>query len=169
MRVVADYSRAIATWVGLMCDGEFPEDCVSFALLDEKDDSLVAGITFYDHRGPSIMVAGAATSARWALNRQIMKELFAYPFVTLGCERLQSTVAVDNRRSRRFTEGLGLREEGLLRRAFYGKDAILYGMLRDECPWLTEDSHGWQGRRKQQAAGDDGVSAPAECCELRTV
>jgi RimJ/RimL family protein N-acetyltransferase len=166
MYLVRDYHSVISQWVALMCDGEFPDPVISFGVLDEKDDSLVAGVTFYDHRGHSIMVAGAATSARWALNRQIMKELFEYPFVTLGCERMQSTVSVENRRSQRFTEGLGFRREGLLRRAYNGKDAILYGMLQDECPWLTETNHGWQGRR-QQAAGDAGLPASAAVGSVR--
>lgn len=124
MRLVRDYTGAISIWVGLMTDGEYPSPCFSFGLIDEKDDSLVAGVTFYDHRGRSIMMAGAAHSARWALNRSIMKEMFQYPFVTLGCERMQSTVAVDNHRSRRFTEGVGFREEGLLRRAVDRKSVV---------------------------------------------
>lgn len=144
MYLTRDHYNVIAQWVALKCDGEIPEPIFSFGILDEKDDTLVAGVTFYDHRGHSVMMAGAATSARWALRRDIMKEMFQFPFRELGCERMQSTVAVDNLRSRRFTEGIGFEQEGLLRRAYNGKDAILYGMLRDECPWLTEKNHGWR-------------------------
>jgi hypothetical protein len=54
-------------------------------------------------------------------------------------------IAASNQRSIDFCEGLGWRYEGILR-AYLAEDedCLIYGMLREECRWLTvgELQHG---------------------------
>jgi ribosomal-protein-serine acetyltransferase len=65
-----------------------------------------------------------------------VRAVLAKGFEDLGFERLDIRADVDNARSRALPERLGLRFEGVLRRAFfdgrrYGDQAV-YGSLREE-------------------------------------
>ena len=63
----------------------------------------------------------------------------AYPFVQLDCQRATVIVRKKNKRSRKFVEWLGFRQEGCCRRGFKDDDAIIYGLLREECRWIKEE------------------------------
>ena len=106
-----------------------------------RGGALIAGAVFNNWRGHDIEVSFASADPRWA-RRGMVRTLFAYPFAQLGCARLSSLTAHGNARARKLLTGLGFTHEGVLRRGFDGaEDALIFGMLREECRWL-EDSHG---------------------------
>jgi RimJ/RimL family protein N-acetyltransferase len=117
-------------------------------------NKLAAVAIFHDFRSnvPDIQMTMIAEDPRWC-TKGALQFLLAYPFETLGCRRVTALVARKNRRSRRLVEGLGWKLEGTCRRAWDGKqDAMVYGMLREECRWLnvikvTEEIHGQEQRR----------------------
>lgn len=79
------------------------------------------------------MVADRPTWAR----PHVLRAWFAYPFRQLNCARVSARVAEGNRMMVKTALHMGFRAEGRIRRGFDGtQDFILFGMLRDECPWL---------------------------------
>lgn len=104
-----------------------------------RDNKLIGGVVYYNwrQRTGDIMVAFAFDSPRWA-SREVMGSVCAFPFIQLGCQRATAICKKKNTRSRKFVEWLGFKYEGNARRAFGDDDAILYGMLRQECRWIGE-------------------------------
>ncbi len=71
------------------------------------------------------------------LTRRVLGVLFAYPFNQLDVERITTITAARNKRAQRINKAMGFRLEGQARRAFDGiDDAMIYGMLHEECRWL---------------------------------
>jgi hypothetical protein len=104
-----------------------------------RGTDIAAALLFANYReGVDIEVSVAADNADWC-RPSTLRRLFAYPFTQLSLPRLTSIVARDNKRCRKLCEGLGWKIEGVVRRAYDGRrDAIIYGMLRDECRFLTK-------------------------------
>jgi RimJ/RimL family protein N-acetyltransferase len=103
-----------------------------------RDGRLCGGVIYhnYDHVSGNVFVHVAADNPRWALP-QTMRDLFAYPFLTLDCIRITATVARKNKRCRKFIKGLGFKEEGIARNGYLKKDdLVIYGMLSGECKFL---------------------------------
>lgn len=138
-----DYSRSedIAAWVAANipgCDGfSMP---VGVAVVQDGRDC--AGIVWSEYRGHDIAASIYAASPRWlARPRETLRELFNYPFKQLGCVRVSALAARSNHRALKMNKRLGFRAEGLLRRGWDGtEDAVVLGMLREECPWLEEST-----------------------------
>lgn len=101
-----------------------------------RGDELVGGVVYHNYRYHDIEFSGAFTTPRWCLP-QTLRGLFQYPFEQLGCVRMTTVTARNNKRARRMDEGLGFRLEGCLRKAFDGKqDAMIYGLMREHCKFL---------------------------------
>ena len=117
-------------------------DCAAIGFA--RDGELIAGAVFSNHRGHDIELSFAAADPRWA-RRGNLRAVFHYPFRQLGCARVTVVTGRNNARARRLAAGLGFTLEGIVRRGLDGReDAFVFGMLREECRWLstTEDSHG---------------------------
>lgn len=100
--------------------------------------------------GNDMRVIIVATDPRWC-QRNVLKVLFEYVFVTAKCSRLTALIREGNERSVKLCTGLGFRKEGVLRRGYNGKtNALIFGMLRSECKWL-ENSDGKEGRFRSAA------------------
>lgn len=117
----------------------------------ERDGALIAGAVFHNYRHHDIEVSFAADDPGWA-RRGTIRAILRYPFAQLGCTRLTALIARDNARAAKLLEGLGFKREGVLRRAYDGTaDALVFGMLREECHWL-EDIHGKEHTKHTAAA-----------------
>lgn len=74
--------------------------------------------------------------SRWA-SRPILAGLFAYPFIQCDLHRLTVPVPSSKRNVQIMALKLGFEFEGRLRNAYAsGDDDVLFGMQRDDCPWL---------------------------------
>lgn len=70
--------------------------------------------------------------------RYVLKWVFDYPFNQLGLKRISSLVSAHNAASNLLTGKRGGVLEGTMRQAGEnGEDMLLYGMLREECSWLS--------------------------------
>ena len=123
---------------------------MAFGVHDEHGTPL-AGIVYNWYRpmkfGADFRVIIAADSPRWC-RPGILRELFAYPFETCGCSRLTAVIRDGNEKSIRLCKGLGFRQEGVLRRGYNGRtNALLFGLLKNECKWLK--------RPPQPGSGND--------------
>lgn len=64
---------------------------------------------------------------------------FAFPFILLNKRRITCETPVSNRRMIRVNDHLGFVREGIKRcAADDGGDAIIFGMLREECKWIKD-------------------------------
>ena len=110
---------------------------------------IIASVVYYNYRHPNIEMSVASISPRWS-TRLTLKGIFDYPFNQLGCSRATVLVDKENTKSRSLVERLGYVQEGILREAHPTGDAILYGMLKRECKWITEN--GFQRKSKSANA-----------------
>lgn len=102
----------------------------------EDEGSLIAGVVYDQYYpGVSIHVSIASTTPKWC-NRRILKGLFTYPFGQMKVKRLTAYTGSSMASVRGFLERLGFRQEGILRQGFADDDAVIYGMLKHECPWI---------------------------------
>ena len=107
----------------------------SAAIGVQRDGEIIAACVYHDYRDGQIEASIAASSRRWA-SRSVLYGLFAYPFIQVGANRLLVTCSEANDKAMKMNGQLGFVEEGRLRQ-FYGKhDAVLFGMLRNECKWI---------------------------------
>jgi RimJ/RimL family protein N-acetyltransferase len=103
----------------------------------EEKGVLLAVAVFDRYRGHDIEISFAADSPRWA-RRGVIRGIFHYPFVQLGCVRLTTITAENNTRARRLDEGLGFVLEGIHPNGLApGVTAVSYGMQRSKCKWLS--------------------------------
>ena len=108
----------------------------------DSDGRLIGGFVYSELRmcpgGGSIAVC-AAGERGWLSRGNLKVFLGEYPFGQLKVHRIQATVAKSNRRARNVIERLGFKNEGTLRGGLgVGKDAIVYGLLREESLWLGD-------------------------------
>lgn len=141
MRCVYGYDAQVGAFVASLIrhvgSAEYWGSFVAIGVAD--GNTLVAGAVFNNYRPQyrDIEISFSAASPKWA-RRGIIREIFRYPFVQLGCARLTTITGRKNRRARRLDEGLGFKLEGVVRKGFGRDDAMIYGMLKRECKWLGE-------------------------------
>ena len=137
----SDRTEWVCAWVAERITGyrsnEF-QPCSSIGVM--RGGQLVAGIIFNNFRKKSrdIHLTVAAENKHW-MSRQTLRVVFNYVFNQLGCIRLTVVIAKKNKRARKLALGLGFQYEGKLRKGIDGlEDAVIYGMLHNECRWLGE-------------------------------
>jgi hypothetical protein len=128
-----DVANFVLSMNPMMELGEYPYTAIG----QVNEQGIIIGgcvITNYTKRDCHGHLAG---QGNW-LTRRFLGECFRHIFIKLGCVRCTGIVAESNLRAQRFDEGLGFIHEGTLRRFLpNGEDAMIYGMLREECRWLN--------------------------------
>ena len=107
----------------------------------ERDGKIICAAVYHDYRDGQIEASIAASSRRWA-NRSVLHALFAYPFNQVGAHRLLVTCNEANEKAMKMNSQLGFTQEGKLRQMYDPHDAVIWGMLKDECKWIKEKSNG---------------------------
>jgi RimJ/RimL family protein N-acetyltransferase len=129
---------AVAEWVGRHLNIPDFGPCTAIGIV--HDDALIGGVV-YNHFMPPIGIEMtiATESPRWLSSRGVLRALFSYPYLQLNCARITATTESTNKRAISMLGRLGFVQEGCLRRGFPGADAVIYGMLTEECRWLGND------------------------------
>jgi len=108
----------------------------------QRDGEIIAAAVYHDLRQGQIEASIAAIfSRRWA-SRSVLHALFAYPFNQVGVNRLLVQCSEANKKAMKMNRQLGFTQEGRLRQLYAPHDAVLWGMLREECQWIKEKSNG---------------------------
>lgn len=124
----------VIQWVSNGLDITFPP--LSRAIGLARDGKIIAGVVYHDFRYERhIEMSMYSTTPRWA-TKESLYYFFSYPFIQLNCARVTAVTSETNRHTQRFLERLGFTKEGVLREAYPDGDAIVYGMLKDECRYL---------------------------------
>lgn len=103
-----------------------------------RGSEIVGAVIFTDWRP----VPGGGSIHIWAaghnwISRRTLKAIFDYPFNQLGCHRVHTFIAKQNRTSRKLAEGVGFKFEGVGRKLINTHlDAMIYSILKDECRWI---------------------------------
>ena len=139
-RIIIDQSEAITNWVA----AKIGEDAIpmAYGVGLEHHGRLIAGVVYAQKTHCNVHMHVASDGSRQWMTPEYLGFCFAYPFNHLKCERVTGFVRADNIDAQRFDEHLGFIREGRLRRACAdGTDLIVYGMLREECRFLTGKYH----------------------------
>jgi RimJ/RimL family protein N-acetyltransferase len=115
-----------------------------------RGSELIAGVVYNNFRWPTIEASIASTDASWC-SRRNLAAIFAYPFRQLECTRLGATAEATNQPVRAFLIRLGFREEGLVKSALPDRaDAVIFGMMPEECRWLRDTPGDVEGREQRR-------------------
>lgn len=132
-------------------------------MVKNDNDEFVAGVVFSNFRGTDIEVSCASeTPAAW--RPHVCRAIFKYIFEQLGCVRCTSITTKGNKKARGFLESLGFQLEGNVRLGYDGtKDALIYGLLRSECRFLTDERETPDGEEERpERPGSTGPGSDGE-------
>lgn len=123
-------SRALgATYV-------YGEQCKCLTSL--TNDGQILGVVIYTRMTFSdCMVTVALDESKRFLSRQFLVHACRVPFVQWNKRRVSALIKASNHRSLQACRHMGFIQEGLLREFFMGEDAILMGLLKSECKYLS--------------------------------
>lgn len=134
-------NKAVAAWVASQLDE--PEDifgnCTAIGIVNCTE--LIAGIVYSNTKYTqgklfSLEMSVASVDKRWA-TRHNLKQLFAYPFIQLGLERVQTICSANEGDTIMFNKRLGFKQEGVHPKGWDGKaHAVSFGMLKGDCKWI---------------------------------
>jgi RimJ/RimL family protein N-acetyltransferase len=138
VRLVLDQPAAVAAWVAAHIPqmGGAADFGPSTAIgVVSADGRALGGVVFHNYqpRFRNIEVSFASESRRW-LTRNLIRQILAYPFDQLGCQRLTAITPKNARAARAFLDHFGFKREGVVRRGFGTDDAIISGLMRRE--WM---------------------------------
>lgn len=138
--MIYGHDAEVIEWVGkrLDCNFESTDKAIGIA----RNGKIVAGVVYHNYRpGFNIEMSIASITPRWA-TKEVLRALFSYPFIQLGLPRVTGIAARDNASVRRFDERLGFVKEGIMRNAHSDGDAVIYGMLKNECKYIEDSPNG---------------------------
>lgn len=117
--------------------GHFRRDAYSIGL--EKDGNLVAVVVFdnFSAVDAHMHIASDGTGA-W-MSKSLLLAAFAYPFTQLGLRRVTGVVPAKNQAAINFDKHLGFEQEGYCPHALPDDDAVILGMLRENCRFITKE------------------------------
>ncbi len=95
----------------------------------------VGAVLYTNKRRHSIEMVWAGEPG-W-LTRANLRDIFAYPFLTLDCLVAMGMIRAGNAKSIALAERMGCRLVGAVPHVFGpGEDGLLYSMQFDDCKWL---------------------------------
>lgn len=116
------------------------------ACTDDLKSYVVLGFQHYN--GHDMELSIATNGGRTWATREFLRTAFSYVFDDCGCHRCTVRVREDNTQSLELVKRLGWKQEGVLREAVKtGENLIIFGMLRQECRWISD------GRKQQERRG----------------
>lgn len=145
------FDKALAQWI-LKRAGVNRElvDSMYYSIgVVDKNNQLIAGVLYnnYEKMGSTgkIELSMAADSPGWC-RRGIIAGLLYYPFISLNCHIIISTVKLKNKRVRKLAEGIGFKVVGKINNWPHAEDVVIYSLRR-------EDAYRWlQPREERKAA-----------------
>lgn len=138
-------------WIGPWLEGQIPgfryDGSPTIGVIRGRE--LVAGLIYQHHNGIHCEMGIAALPGRQWADRTVLRGIFHYPFVELGCQVVTALVAASNLRSLNLCTKLGFEGEAVVRFAAPDQgDVLVLKLWREKCRWV-DDEHG-QGRESPE-------------------
>lgn len=135
MRLIVGKNASVAKWVAKRIPfvGERGfGNCVAVGV-EDKNGNALCGVVYHDWQPQFSTMAFsiAAESPRWA-HRNIIRQLFAYPFEELNVQKLWTATPSSNAPALRLCKGVGMIQEATLYRHFGKDNAIINRMMRKD-------------------------------------
>ena len=133
-----DINGMIAEWIcrGLGFDINTIGKNLTFGFA--YNNRMVGGLMFHNLRRHCDVWWTIFTTEKYWCNRGMLKQMFALAFLKMDCRRISVLVKKNNRQALNLVKRLGFKKEGILRKFDdYGDDCYVFGMLREECPWIN--------------------------------
>ena len=101
-----------------------------------RSGTMVAGVIYNAYEAMNVnMHIGATDGSRW-LTPEFLHAAFDYPFNELGRKRVTAFMRAKNERAIKFAKNLGFTYEGTMPQYYADDDAVIYGMLKENCRFL---------------------------------
>lgn len=129
-------------------------DATTISAWSDDGAELFGVVVFNNFAHPNVELSIWTRSPKWC-SRRFLRACFEYAFRQCGCHRCSILVRTTNEKMIETARRLGFVREGLVREACDdGADAVLFGMLRRECAWLTHKrtSDGQKNPKRSPAA-----------------
>ena len=148
-RVIYGADNEIASWVGRRIPG-YVMLPGAVALGVERNGKIVAGVVYERCNGANIEASIAAVpGSRWA-DRDVLRQIFAYPFLQLGVAAVTVLVAHSNLPALHLATKMGFSPIALVPFAAHDRTAlVILQAYRDQCRWIR---HGQEGRKRAGGA-----------------
>lgn len=98
------------------------------------DGELVCVMAFDNYNGTNIDVHIVASR----ITRRMLKAAAEYAFNVCGCRRMTSLNDANEFEMEPYLERLGFKYEGRLRHALPDSDLLVYGLIREDCKWVSQ-------------------------------
>lgn len=117
MNLIVGRDAEIAAWVAARIP--HVDDFGLCTTIGVATDKLIAGFVYseFQPQALTIQMSGAATSPIWA-KREIIHELFRYPFEQLGVFKVWTATPHDNEKALKVNKHIGLKQEAVLAHHF---------------------------------------------------
>lgn len=126
--------RHVIDWMLDKMGGRFSQDAIGFGLVE--NGAIIAAAAFDVYRPCSNSIECAMAFDK-PVTRRFLRECACFVYQNLGVNRAQAVINLSNLKSINTTLRLGFTIEGLLRQGgTNGEDAVIMGLLRDECRWI---------------------------------
>jgi RimJ/RimL family protein N-acetyltransferase len=130
------HDREICQWAGQQLGMRFQPVGLPTTIGIVRNGKIVGAALYSNYEHPNIVGTFVTTSPNWA-SRQVIKEIFHYPFVQLGCKRVTGMIEENNATAREFFERLGFKQEARLEDWFTSGAGICYALFaKDAARWL---------------------------------
>lgn len=132
----------LLAWAGERVGAEdgWTDDAVALGVIEHDTRRIRAVMVMNLRQADTAAIHFASDGSKAWMTRPVWRGLFAWLFDFCGLARVTATVERHNMEMQIRLLRLGFAFEGHLRGgARGGEDGIVFGMLRDECPWLDEE------------------------------
>lgn len=102
----------------------------------EIGGKVTAALAFSHYVPNTDVDVSLATEAKGG-TKQLIFAFLHYVFEQLNCVRCTVRIPVDNAKSIRLATRLGFQQEGILRHGFGDRDALIFGLLRENIHGLS--------------------------------
>lgn len=120
----------------------FPEGKTALGFITPAGEIRWAVI--YDHyeEGGSVQMHIAIDNPKY-VTRQAISDVFEYPFIQLGVNKVIGIVNSENIKALEFDVRLGFEVEAVIADAYNVGDMYILSMTRQQCRWLRGKDYGW--------------------------
>ena len=134
-KIIANQSDRVGVWVAERTGRTAPWG--PFAAIGiEEDGELIGGFVIDNYvRKARVSIHAAGVRGKW-VTRELLRVVFRYIFVQLGCKVIINTVNVDNELSMRGTAKLGFTEVLRVPNGAGSCDLAIFVMQKSDCKWL---------------------------------